>query len=273
MDSALGSDPAQLIGPTCPLKSPRVSVRYHPTAQHPPGSTLTGVAVGTEVAMAAAALARPHAHLVLRTRGVAFAHRCKREGPELPRVQPPLYSLLSVFPSAAPVPRMPHSPIPHSSPCCLQPVQHVGSWELQAERGRLNPNLVLAGAPQQPPLCLGEIAIEALGAPGTVVGFRLGRVSANKKTQFQFPEIRHGGGRAQTTNNPNLQELSHPLYGSLHHPSHSLTLPCPPPLSTRTEKKDPMCPRKGSSEVGVGERSLDLLKLAPLGGGPARWVT
>lgn len=60
---------------------------------------------------------------------------------------------------------------------------------------------------------------------------------------------------------------------SLHHPSHSLTLPCPPPLSTRTEKEDPMCPRKGSSEVGVGERSLDLLKLAPLGGGPARWVT
>lgn len=36
-----------------------------------------GVAGGTEVAMAAAALPRPHAHLVLRARGVAFAHRCR----------------------------------------------------------------------------------------------------------------------------------------------------------------------------------------------------
>lgn len=133
--------------PHLPTQAPRVSVRSRPTAQHPPGSTLTGVAVGTEVAMAAAALAGPHAHLVLRARRVAFAHRCKREGPELPRVPPPLYSLLSEFPSSAQVLRMPHSPIPHSSPCCLQPVQHVGSWELQAERGRLSPNLVLAGAP------------------------------------------------------------------------------------------------------------------------------
>lgn len=43
-----------------------------------------GVAVGTEVAMAAAALARPHAHLVLRTRGVAFAHRDPTLVPLLP---------------------------------------------------------------------------------------------------------------------------------------------------------------------------------------------
>lgn len=31
-----------------------------------------------------------------------------------------------------------------------------------------------------------------------------------------------------------------------------------------------MCPRKGSSEVGVGEKSLDLLKLASLGWGPSQ---
>lgn len=30
-------------------------------------------------------------------------------------------------------PTMPHSPIPHSSPSCLQPAQHVSTWELQAE--------------------------------------------------------------------------------------------------------------------------------------------
>lgn len=43
-----------------------------------------GVAVGPEVAMAAAALARPHAHLVLRARGVAFAHRDPTLVPLLP---------------------------------------------------------------------------------------------------------------------------------------------------------------------------------------------
>lgn len=59
---------------------------------------------------------------------------------------------------------MPHSPIPHSSPCCLQPVQHVGSWELQAERGRLSlsPNPVLPGAPQQPSLCPRDVVTEVL---------------------------------------------------------------------------------------------------------------
>lgn len=43
-----------------------------------------GVAVGTEVAVAAAALARPHAHLVLRARRVAFAHRNPTLVPLLP---------------------------------------------------------------------------------------------------------------------------------------------------------------------------------------------
>lgn len=52
----------------------------HPCRVQPRCPALTGVAVGTEVAMAAAALARPHAHLVLRTRGVAFAHGCGQEG-------------------------------------------------------------------------------------------------------------------------------------------------------------------------------------------------
>lgn len=60
---------------------PPISLVSNPTAQRPHRSALTGVAVGTEVAMAAAALARPHAHLILRARGVAFAHRCGREGP------------------------------------------------------------------------------------------------------------------------------------------------------------------------------------------------
>lgn len=57
-------------------QAPPIPLGSHSTAQSPPESVLTGVAVGTEVAMAAAALAWPHAHLVLRARGVAFAHRC-----------------------------------------------------------------------------------------------------------------------------------------------------------------------------------------------------
>lgn len=127
LDPVSGSDPSPFNGPA-PLPSPH------------PGPLLTRVAVGTKVAMAAAALARAHAHFVLRARGVALAHRCGQEGPELPRALPPHCSLLSVSLPAAQVPRVPHSPTPHSSPCCLQPAQHAGSWELQAEKGLLSPS-------------------------------------------------------------------------------------------------------------------------------------
>lgn len=125
LDPVSGSDPCPFKGPA-PLPCPH------------PGPLLTRVAVGTKVAMAAAALARAHAHFVLRARGVALAHRCGQEGPELPRALPPHCSLLSVSQPAALVPGGPHSPTPHSSPCCLQPAQHAGSWELQAEKGLLS---------------------------------------------------------------------------------------------------------------------------------------
>lgn len=125
LDPVSGSDPSPLTGPA-PL----------PSAS--PQSLLTGVTVGTEVAMAAAALAWPHAHFILRARGVAFAHRCGQDAPELLRDLPPNYPLLSMSLPTAQVPRVPHSPTPHSSPCCLQPAQHVGSWELQAEKGLLS---------------------------------------------------------------------------------------------------------------------------------------
>lgn len=45
----------------------------------------------------------------------------------------------SPAPDPAPGTRDDHSPIPHSSPCCLQPAQHVGTWELRAEGGHLSP--------------------------------------------------------------------------------------------------------------------------------------
>lgn len=113
----------------------------------PTRSALTGVAVGPEVAVAAAALAGSHAHLVLRARGVAFAHSCGRDGPRCPQSSRRTCLLLSMHPRPrpGPDPRVTHSPIPHSSPCCLQPAQHVSSWELQAERL----------APESEPLALG----------------------------------------------------------------------------------------------------------------------
>lgn len=67
-----------------------------PTAPRPLGSALTGVAVGPEVAVAAAAFAGSHAHLVLRARGVAFAHSCGRDGPRCPQASRRTWLRLSV---------------------------------------------------------------------------------------------------------------------------------------------------------------------------------
>lgn len=86
-----------------------------PTAQRPPPQPLlTGVTVGTEVAMAAAALARPHAHFILRARGVAFAHRCGQDAPELLWVTCP--QTIPSFPCPCPLPRSPGCPThrPHT---------------------------------------------------------------------------------------------------------------------------------------------------------------
>lgn len=46
-------------------------------------------------------------------------------------------STSALFPPAQD-PRKPHSPIPHSSPNCFQPAQHVSTWELEAEKGHLS---------------------------------------------------------------------------------------------------------------------------------------
>lgn len=67
----------------------------------------------------------------LRTRGDLS---CPASSPHTISATPPYPHPLTPTPTAQ-VPRMSHSPIPHSSPCCFQPAQHMGSWELRAERG------------------------------------------------------------------------------------------------------------------------------------------
>lgn len=87
--------------------APRPRARPRPSPPRPSGTPppaprarrdpLTGVAVGPEIAVAAAALAGSHAHLVLRARGVAFAHSCGRDGP-------PHSSRLCALPPQPPAP-------------------------------------------------------------------------------------------------------------------------------------------------------------------------
>lgn len=134
-------------------EAPPIALKFHATAQHPPGPSLTGVAVGTEVAMAAAALARPHTHLVVRARRVAFAHRCERDRRRC-RVSSPYTIPPSPRPHPCPAPQ--EAPLTDPTLIPLLPPAGAAHGLLGAADRERAPEPeplipVLSGAPQKPP--------------------------------------------------------------------------------------------------------------------------